>query len=47
MVERFIEDGKLVDLMLYPRTRHGIRVGDRRLHFHRLKADFLKRHLLN
>ncbi len=46
MADRYIEAGKLFDLMLYPRTRHGIRISGSRLQFHTLKADFLERHLL-
>ncbi len=41
MAEQYIGAGKLFDLMIYPRVRHGIRVSGSRLHFHTLKADFL------
>lgn len=34
------------ELVVYPRTRHGIRRSKYALHFHRLKTDFLVRHLL-
>jgi dipeptidyl-peptidase-4 len=37
---------KPFDLMVYPGTRHGIRRSQFALHFHRLKIDFFKRHLL-
>jgi dipeptidyl-peptidase-4 len=37
---------KSFELMAYPRTRHGIRRSQFALHFHRLKVDFLQRHLL-
>ncbi len=46
MADRFIEKDKLFDLMLYPRTRHGIRISGSRLQFHRLKAEFLERSLV-
>ena len=35
------------ELMVYPRTRHGIRRSQFALHFHRLQLDFLARHLLD
>ncbi len=35
------------ELMIYPRTRHGVRRSKFALHFHRLKVDFLKRYLLD
>jgi dipeptidyl-peptidase-4 len=38
--------GHDVQLMLFPRVRHGIRVSRLKLPFHRLKADFLQRHLI-
>ena len=46
MAEQYIKAGKLFELMLYPRVRHGIRVSRHRLHFHALKTDFLERHLI-
>jgi len=47
MAEQYVTAGKLFDLMIYPRVRHGIRVSGSRLHFHRLKADFLVRRLVH
>lgn len=35
------------ELMVYPRTRHGVRRSQFALHFHRLKLEFLKQHLLD
>ncbi|MCD4747889.1 MAG: alpha/beta fold hydrolase, partial [Thermoanaerobaculales bacterium] len=35
------------ELMLYPQTRHGVRRSQFAPHFHRLKVDFLRRHLLD
>lgn len=46
MAEEYVTAGKLFDLMIYPRVRHGIRVSGSRLHFHTLKADFLEEHLI-
>ena len=37
---------KAFELMVYPDTRHGVRLSSFALHFHRLKVDFLKRNLL-
>jgi dipeptidyl-peptidase-4 len=37
---------KKFELMIYPKTRHGVRHGRYALHFHRLKVDFLSRMLL-
>jgi dipeptidyl-peptidase-4 len=37
---------KRFELMVYPRTRHGVRRSTFALHFHRLKTEFLVRHLL-
>lgn len=37
---------KAFELIVYPRTRHGVRRSKYALHFHRLQMDFLKRHLL-
>jgi dipeptidyl-peptidase-4 len=38
---------KSFELMVYPRTRHGVRRSKFALQFHRLQLDFLKRHLLD
>jgi dipeptidyl-peptidase-4 len=46
MADEYIRAGKLFDLMLYPRIRHGIRMSKYRLQFHALKADFLERYLI-
>jgi dipeptidyl-peptidase-4 len=46
MAARYIEAGKLPQMMLYPRTRHGIRTSESKLHFHRLKTGFLEKHLI-
>ena len=46
MVEEYVKADKLFDLMVYPRVRHGIRVSNHRYHFHRLKTEFLQRHLI-
>jgi dipeptidyl-peptidase 4 len=40
------EADKAFELVVYPRTRHGVRRSKFALHFHRLKTDFLVRHLL-
>ncbi|MCP4902336.1 MAG: prolyl oligopeptidase family serine peptidase [bacterium] len=45
MIKKLTDAGKQFEFMLYPRGRHGIRVSDYRLHFHRLKTDFLLEHL--
>ena len=37
---------KNFELMIYPQTRHGVRRSSFAPHFHRLKVDFLRRHLL-
>ena len=37
---------KTFELMIYPQTRHGVRLSSFALHFHRLKVDFLTRNLL-
>jgi dipeptidyl-peptidase-4 len=37
---------KEFELMVYPRTRHGVRRSSFALHFHRLKVDFLEKNLL-
>jgi dipeptidyl-peptidase-4 len=47
IAERYLRSGKLIDLMIYQRVRHGIRLSDHRLHFHRLKTEFIRRHLLH
>jgi dipeptidyl-peptidase-4 len=46
MAEEYAKAGKLFDMMVYPRVRHGIRLSDHRYHFHRLKTEFLQRHLI-
>jgi dipeptidyl-peptidase-4 len=46
MADRYIKAGKLIEMMIYPRTRHGIRLSANRVQFHALKAAFLERHLL-
>lgn len=38
--------GHDLQLMIFPRVRHGIRVSRMKLPFHRLKADFVQRHLI-
>jgi len=46
MADEYIKAGKMFDLMLYPRVRHGIRMSKYRLHFHKLKAEFLGKYLI-
>ena len=46
MAGEYQKAGKLFELMAYPRVRHGVRMSDHRLHFHRLKTDFLQRRLI-
>jgi dipeptidyl-peptidase-4 len=46
MVAALAGADKNFELMIYPKTRHGVRRGQFALHFHRLKVDFLKRTLL-
>jgi dipeptidyl-peptidase-4 len=46
LVARYLDEGKLFELMVYPRVRHGVRISKHRLHFHRLKTDFLERALI-
>jgi dipeptidyl-peptidase-4 len=46
LIGRLAAADKKFELMVYPRTRHGVRRSKFALHFHRLKVDFLKRHLL-
>ena len=46
MAEEYVKAGKLFDMMVYPRVRHGTRVSHHRHHFHRLKTEFLQRHLI-
>jgi len=46
MAEEYIKAEKLIEMMIYPRTRHGIRLSGSRVQFHKLKADFLERHLI-
>jgi len=47
LIGRLASADKEFELMIYPRTRHGIRRSKFALHFHRLKVDFLRRNLLN
>jgi dipeptidyl-peptidase-4 len=47
LIGRLTKADKTFELMVYPRTRHGVRRSKFALHFHRLKVDFLKRHLLD
>jgi dipeptidyl-peptidase-4 len=47
LIGRLAEAGKPYELMIYPQTRHGVRRSvEFAPHFHRLKMDFLERHLL-
>jgi len=46
LIEKLAAADKSFELMVYPEARHGIRRSQFKLHFHRLKVDFLKRHLL-
>jgi dipeptidyl-peptidase-4 len=46
MANEYQKAGKLHELMLYPRVRHGVRMSHHRLHFHKLKTDFLERRLI-
>ena len=46
LVGKLAAADKTFELMVYPRTRHGVRRSQFALHFHRLKVEFLKRHLL-
>lgn len=46
LANQYQEHGKLFELMIYPRVRHGVRISNHRLHFHRLKAAFLERTLI-
>jgi len=46
MADEYIQAGKQIQLMLYPRIRHGIRTSKYKLHFHTLKAQFLERWLI-
>jgi dipeptidyl-peptidase-4 len=47
LIAKLAAADKGFELMIYPRTRHGVRRSKYALHFHRLKVDFLKRHLLD
>ncbi len=47
MVAALAAADKKFELMIYPKTRHGVRRGQFALHFHRLKVDFLQRTLLS
>lgn len=46
MVGKLAAADKTFELIIYPKTRHGVRRGQYALHFHRLKVDFLRRTLL-
>ena len=46
MIGKLAAADKDFELMIYPKTRHGVRRGQFSLHFHRLKVDFLRRTLL-
>jgi len=46
MIGALAEADKKFELMIYPKTRHGVRHGRYALHFHRMKVDFLRRALL-
>jgi dipeptidyl-peptidase-4 len=46
MADRYVKAGKLIEMMVYPRTRHGIRLSANRVQFHTLKEDFLERYLI-
>ncbi|MCU0233759.1 MAG: alpha/beta fold hydrolase [Thermoanaerobaculales bacterium] len=46
LVGSLAEADRRFELMVYPRTRHGVRRSSFALHFHRLKTEFLARHLL-
>ncbi len=46
MVAALAGADKDFELMIYPKTRHGVRRGQFAMHFHRLKVNFLKRTLL-
>jgi dipeptidyl-peptidase-4 len=46
IADEYQKAGKLFELMIYPRVRHGVRMSNHRLHFHRLKTDFLERRLI-
>ena len=46
LIGRLAAADKEFELMIYPRTRHGVRRSKFALHFHRLKVDFLERNLL-
>lgn len=45
LLDALVKAGKHFEFMAYPRTRHGIRGEAKRLHFHRLSADFFARTL--
>jgi dipeptidyl-peptidase-4 len=46
LVGKLAAADKSFELVVYPRTRHGVRRSQFALHFHRLKVDFLRRNLL-
>jgi len=47
LIGRLAAADKRFELVIYPNARHGVRRPQLRLHFDRLKVDFLKRHLLD
>jgi dipeptidyl-peptidase-4 len=47
LIGKLANADKTFELMVYPRTRHGVRRSKFALHFHRLKVEFLKRYLLD
>jgi len=46
MADEYQKAGRLFELMVYPRVRHGVRMSQHRLHFHKVKTDFLERRLI-
>jgi dipeptidyl-peptidase-4 len=47
MIGKLAAADKEFELVIYPRTRHGIRLSNYRLHFHRKKFEFFKKYLLD
>ncbi len=47
LIGKLANADKTFELMVYPRTRHGVRRSKFALHFHRMKVEFLKRYLLD
>jgi dipeptidyl-peptidase-4 len=45
LVEALADEALPFELMVYPRVRHGVRISQFKLHFHRLKLTFLTRAL--